>query len=152
MGTRAGRRAVMHAAQAPASEYPHRNPRPGDAVRRTRFGRTRDRGMVTAELAVGILSVALLAGIFCWVVAVIGVQIRCGDSAAQIARQTARGDQAAVQSARAGVPRDAEIDIRSSGSDVVVTVKAELSWGKVGPVTVSGSSRVTREAGVEAGS
>ncbi|MCT3016192.1 hypothetical protein EFN04_06580, partial [Propionibacterium freudenreichii] len=58
--------------------------------------------MVTAELAVGILSVALLAGIFCWVVAVIGVQIRCGDSAAQIARQTARGDQAAVQRARAG--------------------------------------------------
>ncbi len=109
--------------------------------------RSGERGMVTFELAVGILSATFMAGVLCWVIAVVGVQIRCNDTATEIARQTARGDQAAVQRARAGAPKDAQVQVENSGADVEVMVTTEMRWGKIGPLTVSGSARVTEEPG-----
>ncbi len=105
----------------------------------------RERGMVTAELAVSILAATLIAAGLCWVIGVIGTQIRCQDSAAAIARQLARGDENGVERARASVPAGGGVRIDTAGDVVRVTVTDELSWGRLGPVPVSGSATVTKE-------
>lgn len=110
-----------------------------------------ERGMVTAELAIGILSATVVAAVLAWAVALAGLQVRCADSAAQIARQTARNDHAAVLRARTDAPNRSTVQVTISESDVMVTVGAELRWGVVGPVAVSGSSRVTKEPGAGTG-
>lgn len=104
------------------------------------------RGMVTAELAVGILCAALVAGMLCWVLALIGLRITCQDAAAQVARQIARGDRQAAQRASDGVP-DAEVSIETAGDDIRVTVRARASWGALGPVSVQAVAQVTAEPG-----
>lgn len=102
--------------------------------------------MVTAELAVGILSAALIALMLCWVLVLIGLRTNCQDTAAQMARQLARGDTAAAQRAREAVP-DSRVDVQTRGEDIVVTVSADARWGALGPVVVHASASVTREPG-----
>lgn len=80
------------------------------------------RGMVTAELALGVLAAAMLLVALCWGLAIAVLQVRCMDTAAQTARQAARGDHAAVARARADAPAGSEVRIRTVGDDVVVEV------------------------------
>lgn len=83
---------------------------PDLSIRRARSARRgAERGMVTVELAVSILSAALMASCLCWVIGVVGAQMRCQDSAVAIARQLARGDEAAAERARASVPPGSEV-------------------------------------------
>ena len=105
----------------------------------------RERGMVTVELAVSILTAALIVAALCWVIGVVGTQIRCQDSAMAIARQLARGDEAGAQRARASVPSGSSVQVSYDGDVVQVVVDDELSWGRLGPVAVSGRATVTRE-------
>lgn len=88
---------------------------------RVRHRRTA-RGMVTAELALGVFAAAMLLVALCWGMAIAVLQVRCMDTAAQTARQAARGDQAAVARARAGAPEGSQVRIRTVGGDVVVEV------------------------------
>lgn len=104
-----------------------------------------DRGMVTAELAVSILAAAFIAAGMCWVIGVIGTQVRCQDSASAIARQLARGDEAAADRARGSVPDGSDVQISDDDGVVRVAVTAELHWGRLGPVTVGGRATVTKE-------
>jgi len=119
--------------------------RAGRSGRRACSGQSRERGMVTVELAVSILTAALIAAGLCWVVGVVGAQIRCQDSAVAIARQLARGDEAGADRARAAVPPGSTVQVSSDGGVVQVTVHDELSWGRIGPVPVSGRATVTKE-------
>ena len=48
------------------------------------------RGMVTAELAVTTLSAFTLLVMMCWGISLVVLQLRCIDTAAAVARQTAR--------------------------------------------------------------
>lgn len=81
-------------------------------------------GMVTAEMAVGLLSVALLMVVMAWLAGVLALQVRCIDTAAEVARQAARDDLAAVERAKADGPRGAEVAVTTSGQTAQVRVRA----------------------------
>jgi hypothetical protein len=84
------------------------------------------RGMVTAELAVATLAAGAMLIMLSWGVFLMTVQLRCIDSATEVARQTARGDEAAVTAARARAPEGAVIEITRSPELVTVTVRASV--------------------------
>ena len=67
------------------------------------------RGMVTAELAVTTLSAFTLLVMLCWGISLVVIQLRCIDTAAAVARQAARGDEAGVAHARSQAPAGAKI-------------------------------------------
>jgi hypothetical protein len=81
------------------------------------------RGMVTAELAVTTLSAFTLLVMLCWGISLVILQLRCIDTAAAVARQTARGDDAGVAQARSRAPADATITVQQRPSLVTVTVR-----------------------------
>ena len=90
----------------------------------TRTDRTPDgRGMVTAELAVTTLAAFTLLIMMCWGISLVVVQLRCIDTAAAVARQTARGDQAGVARARGNAPRGAKVVVQQRPGLVTVTVR-----------------------------
>lgn len=142
----------------PATRFPMAAPGRERRRRRRAWGNWRgwrpervprgERGMVTAELAVGVLSAALIAGMLCWVLVLIGLRTTCQDTAAQMARQLARGDRPAAQRARESIP-DAQVSVDTRGEDIVVTVSAKANWGALGPIVVLASASVTREPGAE---
>lgn len=92
----------------------------------------RERGMVTAELAVASLLVAMAVVLVSWVVAVIGLAVRCQDSAWEVARQEARGDREAAGLAMSTAPPGARVDVARTGRQVRVVVDLEArpwaSW------------------------
>lgn len=86
-----------------------------------------DRGMVTAELAVGMLAVLVVTVMMAWCLHLVTRQLLLEDAAAEIARQAARGDLAAVTAARRDAPPGAVIELsREAGS---VVARARLSAG-----------------------
>lgn len=104
--------------------------------------------MVTAELAVGLLVAVLVSMIGAWAVNLIAVQATCGDVAAQVARQLARGDQDAAASATQRAPSGASVQVITSGQEIRVIVRVERSLGRLGPVELAGSAVAVREPGV----
>jgi hypothetical protein len=81
-----------------------------------------ERGMVTAELAVATLAAGALLAALSWGVFMITLQLRCIDSAAEVARQAARGDTAAVAAAKARAPLGATLEIRRTAELLTVEV------------------------------
>jgi hypothetical protein len=88
--------------------------------------------MVTAELAVSILAALAVLTMLCWAIFLVVMQMRCVDTAGEVARQAARGDQAAVARAKANAPRGASVQVTSRGvvTSVRVSVQARplASW------------------------
>ena len=79
--------------------------------------------MVTAELAVTILTAFTLLIMMCWGVYLVMLQLRCGDVAAAVARQVARNDTAAAARARAQAPPGAAVRVSRTPRLVTVTVR-----------------------------
>lgn len=99
--------------------------RPPAPARNT--NRVRDqRGMVTAELALGSLVVACLCLVAAWAVGLVSVYVGCQDLASQVARQRSRGDQAAVDSAISHGPAGSHVAIAVGGGQVTVTVTMQV--------------------------
>lgn len=88
-----------------------------------RMRRCDGRGMVTAELAVTILTAFTLLVMMCWGISLVVLQLRCIDTAAAVARQTARGDGAGVNHARSQAPAGAKVTTQLRASVVTVTVR-----------------------------
>ena len=86
-------------------------------------GATKERGMVTAELAVTTLAAFAVLTMMCWGIYLVVTQLRCVDAAAAVARQAARADAAAVAKAKAGAPTGATIMIDKRPNLVTVTVQ-----------------------------
>lgn len=106
------------------------------------------RGMVTSELAVALLAVAMIAAFGCWTVGLVAAQNRCADMAHQMARQIARGDDAQRDRIRAEAPLGSVVDVHRATEQVTVRVSRQLSWGRLGPVEVRASAVTTWEPGV----
>jgi len=80
--------------------------------------------MVTAELAVATLAAMAMLLLLSWGIYLMVLQVRCIDTAAEVARQAARDDDAAVSRAKREAPAGAQVHIaRSEG---LVTVKVDL--------------------------
>jgi hypothetical protein len=107
-----------------------------------------DRGTATAELAVVLPAVVLLAASGVWAVAAAAAQLRCVDAAGIGARALARGEPtAAVAQAVDGVaPAGAAISISRTGGLAVVevrmTVRLPGPWPRAGPGVVVGDRAV----------
>ena len=86
-------------------------------------GRHSDRGMVTVEIAMGLLIVTGMAVVLGWVGSLVVVQTQLSDTAAQVARFEARGDAAGVATARNAAPEGTRVDVRREGRMVVVTAR-----------------------------
>jgi hypothetical protein len=85
--------------------------------------RDRDRGMVTAELAVATLAALAVLLLLSWGIYLMVMQVRCIDTAAEVARQAARGDDAAVARAKREAPAGSRVHIARSTGLVRVTVR-----------------------------
>jgi hypothetical protein len=102
---------------------------------------------VTAELALGALGLVAvvfgLTGLFALVI----MQIRCVDAAGEIARQAARGDQAAVAQVEARLPATATVTGETAADVVRVHVAVPMSpWGDwLGTITVTADASTRRE-------
>ncbi|MDO5684455.1 MAG: TadE family type IV pilus minor pilin [Propionibacteriaceae bacterium] len=93
------------------------------------------------------LMLATMVGL--WFVWMLGQQIRCADTAREVARQVARGDDAAAQrSARSG-PAGSSVTTARSGGDAVVTVRLQARpFASLPAVPLEASARVALEPGV----
>jgi hypothetical protein len=88
-----------------------------------RGNRRGQRGMVTAELAVATLAALAVLLLLSWGIYLMVMQVRCIDTAAEVARQAARGDDAAVARARREAPAGARIHINRTEALVRVEVR-----------------------------
>jgi hypothetical protein len=95
-------------------------------VRAGKSSAASERGMVTAELAVATLAAGGMLIMLCWGIFLMSVQLRCIDSAAEVARQIARGDDAAATAARGRAPEGAAFEINRSSELVTVGVRVAV--------------------------
>ncbi len=108
-----------------------------------------DRGTATAELAVVLPAVVLLAASGVWAVAAAAAQLRCVDAAGTGARALARGEPTAAVS-RAVVevaPAGATVSVNRAGGGLAVvevrmTVRLPGPWPRDGPGVVVGDRAV----------
>jgi len=104
--------------------------------------------MVTAELAVSILTAAMIAIVMCWGIHLIAVQTECTDIAAQVARAEARGDAKAASEARKRAPAGAVIDVgTTSDGAILVRVSVQAKFGSVMSMKVTGRAVMPKEPG-----
>lgn len=89
------------------------------------------RGMVTSEIAVGILGVLVASVLIATVVASLSLRAQCQATASEIARHAARGDDAAVAAVKAELPDHVAVTISEDGDLVVVTVRAPVRVGSL---------------------
>jgi hypothetical protein len=91
----------------------------------------RDRGMVTAEMAFAALALAAFLYLVIGCFGVVFAQLRCTDAAAEITRQAARGDEAAIAAIQARLPGDATVTRADDGEHVRVHVELTVRpWGR----------------------
>jgi len=108
-----------------------------------------DRGMVTAELAMGSLFVAAFVGMVAWVITLLMAWTLCQNTAAEVARQEARGDVQASEAAQQGKPAGATVSVSRRGDAVRVEVNLRAQpWASWLPaVPLSASAEVLAEKG-----
>ena len=107
----------------------------------------RERGMVTAEVAVALPGVVMLLVVVLGAAAVAVGQVRCVDAARAAARAAARNEPAvAVRSAALGTAPDAAVvTVGRSGTQVVVAVRAQVGLALPGSPSVSVGARAVAE-------
>jgi hypothetical protein len=105
--------------------------------------------MVTAELALGSLFVAAFVMFIAWIVSVLMLYAGCQSTAGEVARQAARGDEAAVALAKKDAPGGSSVKIARDGEQVVVTVVLKAKpWGPLMPsVRLEASATTISESG-----
>jgi hypothetical protein len=107
--------------------------------------------MVTAEVAMASLVLVGVLGSAIGIFGLVVTQVRCIDAAAEIARQSARGDAVAVSRMTTATPPGAEVTTsRTPTRTVVVTVTAPVRPVRGVPVTVHvvGRAEIPLEPGV----
>lgn len=112
-----------------------------------RSRRGRSRGMVTLELAVGLLTAALALFGASSVIGLLILQDRAETIATQAARHAARGDAEQLRRVKSFAPGDSAVDVITRNGWVHATVTVKRSWGPIGPVTL----RATAQQPVEPG-
>ncbi|MFI6153997.1 TadE family type IV pilus minor pilin [Kitasatospora sp. NPDC051170] len=119
--------------------------RPSRVVR----ARRGDAGFVTAETAVALPALVLLAAMLVWGVLAAAAQIRCVDAARVGARAAARGEANAAELAAAAGPPGARVQVATAADTVRVEVEASCGApGRLGgllAVRVGASAVAARE-------
>jgi len=103
--------------------------------------------MVTVELAVGSVTAVMVAACLISLLMLGVVQAACAESSAQLARQSARGDEAAVAGARARAPEGARIRLTRADDGVLAEVAVDVPVLGVGDVEVRARAWAAYEPG-----
>ncbi|MBO1032363.1 hypothetical protein IPV09_13570 [Tessaracoccus sp. SD287] len=114
-------------------------------LRRSR--RVRPRGMVTLELAVGLLVAALTLLGASSVIGLLMLQDRAESIAGQAARQAARGDARQLQRVKSLAPSNSSVEVVTTNGWVHATVTVKRSWGPIGPVVLRAQAQQPVEPG-----
>lgn len=103
--------------------------------------------MVTAELAFASIGAALACVLLAWTLTLVGLLVRCQDTAAEVARQEARSDHSAVAKAMADRPDGAVVRVLPDAGQVTVVVELSARpWASWLPsVPLSARATVLRE-------
>jgi len=102
--------------------------------------------MVTAELAFASLGAALACVLLAWVLALVGLLLRCQETAVEVARQQARGDRVAVARAMADRPTGARVAISNNGELVRVRIDlAARPWADWLPTVPLGATAAVQQ-------
>ncbi len=119
------------------------------AVAETRPPQSDHRGMVTAELACGTLVAVIVMIMMVWGVFLAVMQLQCLDTAAEVARQAARGDQQAIDSASNDAPKGAVVTMARQHDAIVVQVslRATMFGGLLPAVPLKAEAEVIAEPG-----
>jgi hypothetical protein len=106
-------------------------------------------GMVTAELAFAAVFAAGFVVLLAWVVSLLLLLGACQTTAGEVARQHARGDEAAAALAADNAPPGARISVSRAGNEVVVRVDLQARpWADWLPgVPLSANAEVLVESG-----
>lgn len=104
------------------------------------------RGLVTVELAVGLVTATVLTAVLVTLTMLGVTQAAAAESSAAIARQLARGDEPAADEARSRAPGKVEVTHRDDG--VAVTVTAAGTVLGLSAVPVEATTWVAWEPGV----
>lgn len=120
----------------------------GAAGGRKGRGMRDQRGMVTVELAIGVVAVLLLTTVLVGIVALGIGKSACQTVSADLARQLARGDQEAAERIREAAPEGAKITVAAEDEGVRVKVQAPVRIFGIGPVQVMAESWARFEPGV----
>ncbi|WP_130866873.1 TadE family type IV pilus minor pilin [Acidipropionibacterium timonense] len=103
--------------------------------------------MVTAEMAVSLITGALAVVLGCWMVGLVVVQDACRVTASQVARQLARGDTRSADEARRRAPSGSTVTTTTRGQWIDVTVVTSRSLGRLGPVRLEARASSPLEPG-----
>ena len=108
-----------------------------------------DEGSVTAETAVALPALVLVAVLAAWLLAAVAAEIRCVDAARIGARALARGESrsAAVAAAARAAPRGAGVVVTSAGGELTVEVRTVVgpAWGGRALVRVGATAAAPSE-------
>lgn len=93
-----------------------------------------ERGMVSVEVAFGVMLAAVAAIGLCYLIAIVVQLGQLQAVAGEVARQRARGDVAAAERVAATAPAGTKVRVSDSGADLVVNVElASQPWAGVIP-------------------
>lgn len=125
------------------------DPGPGGGCGPAPAGRD-ERGYVTAETAMIIPVLIVLAGLLIWGVAAVVAQIECVDAARAGARAAARSEQTSevLRVAREAAPAGARVGVGRAGD--LVTVRVTVPWPRF-PVTLTARAAALAEDSVGGG-
>ena len=105
----------------------------------------KERGMATAELAIGLLTVVTLATFALWGIALMVQQIRTSDIAAACVRQHARGEKEVCRQLLTANP-GADIHIRRDAGMVLVDASIRgRGWGILPAMTTQATAVAAQE-------
>lgn len=116
-------------------------------MRNTTGRRRRSRGMVTLELAIGLLTAALALFGASSVIGLLMLQDRAESVASQAARHAARGDAKQLQRVKTFAPANSSVEVITRDGWVHATVTVTRSWGPIGPVEVNATAQQPLEPG-----
>lgn len=114
-----------------------------------RGSRRGDRGVVTIELAIGLLTVTILTACLAGISLLGMAQASAAEGSAQIARQLARGDELAAREAARSLPDGASVDVDRQPGGVRASVRVPVRVPLLGGVTASADAWAAFEPGIE---
>lgn len=112
----------------------------------------RERGMVTAEIAVSLTGLVIVMLGLLWVFGVVSAQLRCVDAARDTARALARGESVADAEAEGerSAPNGADFAVRVGGGTATVRVSVRVqALARLPGVLVHSKAVVSTEPGVD---
>lgn len=116
----------------------------------------RERGMVTAEIAVSLTGLVIVLLGLLWVVGVVGAQLRCVDAARDTARALARGESVADAKAEGerSAPDGARFAVQVGDGSATVRVSVRVKptapvLSRLPGVLVHSKAVVSTEPGVD---